>query len=45
MYGLHILREKLKIVHGDLKPNNIMYSKVDISWKNIDFDHSAAIKE
>jgi serine/threonine protein kinase len=47
MYGLHILHEKLKIVHDDLKPNNIMYSKVDNSWKIriIDFDHSAPIEE
>jgi hypothetical protein len=45
MYGLHILHEKLKIVHGDLKPSNIMYSKVDNSWKIIDFDHSAPIQE
>ena len=42
---LHILHDKLKIVHGDLKPANIMFSQLDNVWKIIDFDRSAPIDE
>ena len=45
LYGLHILHERLKIVHSDVKISNIMYSKLDSAWKLIDFDHSMSIEE
>ena len=45
LFELHILHDKLKIVHGDLKPANIMFSQLDNVWKIIDFDRSAPIDE
>lgn len=45
MYSLHILHDCLSIVHGDLKPSNIMYSNIDCTRKIIDFDHAMRIEE
>lgn len=45
LYGLHLLHTQLKIVHSDVKPSNIMYSRLDNVWKLIDFNQSEPIED
>ncbi len=45
LFQLHLLHERLKVVHSDLSPNNIMFSTRDGLWKLIDFDQSMLIED
>jgi serine/threonine protein kinase len=40
-----LLLHSLRIVHMDIKPLNVMYSKSSLEWVFIDFGFSKTIKE
>lgn len=45
LFGLLILHEKAGFVHGDISPNNLMFSAQQNVWKIIDFNLSLPIEE
>ena len=45
LFGLHLLHEKVGIIHCDISPVNIMYSEEDEVFKILDFDLSMTISQ
>ena len=45
LHGLYILHNVVGIVHGDISPNNILFSTLYNVWKLNDFDRSLSIEE
>ena len=45
LHGLYILHDIVNLVHGDISPNNILFSSLDNIWKLIDFDRSMPVHE
>ena len=44
LIGLKFLKEN-KIIHGDIKPGNIIYDKKSNNYKIIDFGSAAFVNE
>ena len=40
LFGLHVLHERIGVIHCDISPANVMFSEVDSVFKLIDFDLS-----
>ena len=45
LYGLYVLHEMIGYAHGDISPENIMFSPSDDIWKLNDFEHSLPIEK
>jgi hypothetical protein len=44
LYGLHVLHEMVGYVHGNLSPENIMFSPSDDIWKLNDFEFALPVE-
>lgn len=45
LFQLYLVHEHLNLVHSDVSPSNIMYSKVDKIWKLIDYNQAMTRSE
>lgn len=45
LYGLHVLHDLIGYVHGDISPENIMFSTKDEMWKLNDFESAMSIDQ
>jgi len=45
LYAIYVLHEELGIVHGDISPKNIMFSKIDDIWKLNDYETAMLLED